>query len=282
MAECIFCQGEATTKEHVIPRWLQRHFDLTQQRLGLWNGTSISYSQAVVPSCATCNSVRFSKLERRVQQGQASERDYYLWALKMRWGLSQRDTTLLLDRAQTERGPLMPPSRAGISEDVIRHAFRGVDSPTFTFWPEPFGSVFIIEQSPDLRGTFGFVDVPAPFWALAVTLPSDRILAVLFGDRGVVRRHLSRHGIVPFEDVGLFVSGMSADIVAFQLLRYQLLFHIPEGVRLLENGLATEPIKGRVKPRRSHRREYYDAIAALTGQPPELAEYAYSMVSKKY
>lgn len=81
--ECVFCGEPADTVEHVIPKWLQEHFDLSNQRLLLWNGTTMPYRQAVVPACLRCNRDRFSPLERRVRECRASRRDYYLWALKI-------------------------------------------------------------------------------------------------------------------------------------------------------------------------------------------------------
>src|SRR5215472_7349917 len=108
MPDCAFCGLRAETLEHVIPKWLQKHFDLYDQQLELWNGTTLPYRQAVVPACARCNGDRFSPLENRIRQATASQSDYYLWALKIQYCLGHRDTTLLLDRKNPGAGPLLP------------------------------------------------------------------------------------------------------------------------------------------------------------------------------
>ena len=91
---CIFCGEPANTKEHIIPRWLQKHFDLKDQRLGLWNKTEIFYSQATIPACMVCNSEDFSLIEKKVREGTATKQEYYIWALKIRYCLSIKDYLL--------------------------------------------------------------------------------------------------------------------------------------------------------------------------------------------
>ena len=70
--QCVFCNHPAETQEHVIPKWLQRNFDLFDQRLLLSNGTTMPYRQAVVPACFRCNHDRFGPLEERIRKDCAS------------------------------------------------------------------------------------------------------------------------------------------------------------------------------------------------------------------
>src|SRR5262249_35334617 len=49
--------------EHVIPRWLQREFNLWDQRLTLLNDTDIPYRQLTIPCCTRCNNETFAPLE---------------------------------------------------------------------------------------------------------------------------------------------------------------------------------------------------------------------------
>jgi hypothetical protein len=107
--ECAFCSRIATTVEHIIPKWLQRHYGLYNQQLRVWSGTSIHYRSAVIPACQPCNGVRLANLEKRIHSGEASERDYYLWALKIRYGLAIMDARLLIDPRHPEKGFLLPP-----------------------------------------------------------------------------------------------------------------------------------------------------------------------------
>jgi hypothetical protein len=51
---CFLCGshlGEARTQEHIFPKWLQRRYDLLDQRIDLLNGTGIPYRQMKVPCC---------------------------------------------------------------------------------------------------------------------------------------------------------------------------------------------------------------------------------------
>src|SRR3989344_3114045 len=158
-ATCAFCDNVADSKEHVIPQWLQQHYQLKDQRLGLWNGTSIMYSQAIIPACKYCNSERFGRLENKVRQATATEQEYYLWALKIRYGLAIRDSTLLLDRKNPKHGYVLPKELQNYGVAFIKHAFKALDNPEFTFDPSPFGSVFLFKQSNKMRGKFSLVDV---------------------------------------------------------------------------------------------------------------------------
>ncbi len=78
MSICVFCgQAAGNTKEHIIPQWLQKQFDLKDQPLGMMNGTTVQYSRAIVPACRACNSEAFSRLESRVCANKANHQDYY-------------------------------------------------------------------------------------------------------------------------------------------------------------------------------------------------------------
>ena len=160
MADCVFCGRPADTVEHVIPKWLQNHFNLFDQKLQLWNDTTIPYRQAVAPACLRCNGTRFAPLENRIREGHALQRDYYLWALKISYCLSHIDSRLLLDRAKPQAGPLIPYEVADDTGRLARHAFESLDSPTFRFRPDPFGSVMFMETT---RDEFVLIDVPRPF-----------------------------------------------------------------------------------------------------------------------
>jgi hypothetical protein len=162
--ECAFCDGPADTQEHVIPAWLQRHYKLSNQHLGLWNGTSIRYKQAVIPACTKCNHDRLGPLEQRVQQSLASKQDYFLWALKITYGLSVRDATLPFDRTSPASPPLVPKEQFAETGGLLRDAIRSLDGTGFRLSPDPFGSVMFVDS--DARD-FALIDVPRPFRASA-------------------------------------------------------------------------------------------------------------------
>lgn len=188
---CIFCGKPATTKEHIIPRWLQKHFDLENQQLGLWNNTEISYSQTTIPACKVCNSENFSLIEKKVRKKTATKQEYYIWALKIRYCLSIKDTTLSLDRKNPDSGPLIKKPSAMIGSEFITKVFANVGN-KYIYRPYPFGSVFLIDNPIEDSG-FGLVDVPHPYWALTIALPENKILLVLFLDRGLVKKDIAKN-----------------------------------------------------------------------------------------
>lgn len=274
---CSFCDKPAETEEHVIPKWLQRYFNLWDQRFRLWNGTSLSYRQAVIPACKRCNAERFSRLEQKVQGGTANKQELYLWALKIRYGLALRDSTLLLDRRNADRGSLVPRNIATYGETFIRHAFRAVDQSRFSFRPFPLGSVFLFPQGSTAAGTFGLVDVPPPYWALTVVIPENKILAVLFADRGVTKQLMHRYSKLrrSLESLSTYVPDMEPRALMFTLLRWQNHLIIPSGLTLADDGVISEPIPRRIRIRKQ-RVEWYREIAAYCGLDFAIADEAFA------
>lgn len=280
---CTFCDGSPDTEEHVVPKWLQRHFDLWNQTLQLWNGTALPYRQAVVPACNQCNTTRFSRLEQRVESGTASRQDLYLWALKIRYGLALRDSSLLLDRRQPGTGPLLDRDVATYGETFIRHCFRALDGRPFAFRPTPFGSVFQFPRREEAAPTFGLVDVPPPYWALAIALPSNQILVVLFADRGVTKqviRQYSRLGR-SLHTLADHLPVLEPQTLLFHLLRVQNHLVIPSGLQLLEDGVISERIPRRI-PIRRQRIEWYREVALYCGLPMAVAEEAFREDAERF
>jgi len=247
--KCVFCEDIADSKEHIIPRWLQKHFNLEHQKLGLWNKTAIFYKDAIVPACKYCNSERFSRLETKIQNGNATRQDYFLWALKIRWCLSMRDTTLSYNRAMPELGSLIPLDFAIIGKEFVKCAFDNLENPNFFYKPNPFGSVFLFPRDKRHNNDFDFVDVPHPYWALTIVLPYNRVLSVLFTDRGLVKRALSKK----FKNKGeSFWENVSKEprLLTYMLLFWQYRLKIPYEAKISDDGIRSTIIPQKVKYRR--------------------------------
>jgi hypothetical protein len=107
---CFYCRTLLRgnrTREHVFPLWLQKRFNLANQRLTLLNGSFIPYRSLTVPCCPTCNNVHLSKLEKRVQRllfessitvARSDLRDIYIWANKILLGIIYAERLLPLNR----------------------------------------------------------------------------------------------------------------------------------------------------------------------------------------
>jgi len=281
MADCTFCGQPAETVEHVIPKWLQNHFDLFDQKLELWNGTTMLYRQAVVPACVRCNGKRFSPLENRIREGRASQRDYYLWALKISYCLGHKDTSLLLDRANPDAGPLLPHAIADDIGVLARHAFEALDSATFRFSPDPFGSVMFMKTS---RDDFLLIDVPRPFRAVAVALPDRRHLIVLPGDRGVVAT-MYRNKKQPKNSMQLECPEMTDQseiaLKLFGMLILRSHLEIPREVLAKQGALLAARVPRKL-PTVRQPREVYRGIAKMLRLPDSVADEAHSRYAPRY
>jgi len=186
---CLFCGGLAKTREDIIPKWLQRHYNLWNQKMFLPNRTGISYRQLKVPSCPRCNNVLFSKLESKISTQSGTLDDYYLWALKIHWGLITKDTTLFKKLSSPQEGKMIDP--VFISEDLefAQQFFKAVSGRPTQFHPSPFGSVILL----DTKGTnFELFDFVHSFslGCVAITLKT-KLLIVFFNDRQAVRANVN-------------------------------------------------------------------------------------------
>lgn len=99
------------TSEHVFPRWLQKRFNLWDQRLTLLNRTSIPYRQLTVPCCVECNSYRLQPIETAVSSAvikgyqfvnNLDKKTLFLWLGKIFYGILFKELFLLLNREEND------------------------------------------------------------------------------------------------------------------------------------------------------------------------------------
>ncbi|WP_157097532.1 hypothetical protein [Photobacterium sp. J15] len=239
------------------------------------NNTSIKYNQAVVPACHRCNSEVFSSLEKRIRENTAELMDYYLWALKISYALSYKDTTLPIDRSDRSKGTLIPKSFIDQDADVVYKLFSSLSAENFMASPNPFGSVFILNKTVDKVDGFFMVHVPAPYRALAITLP-DRIAFVLFGDRGVVQQ------LIPISEiVRIFDKFNDIRLVLFHILRTQNYLTIPSGCFVRENAIVSEPLPSKF-PLRKQKQAWYEEMANYCGLPIEFGSTCFANDKKRH
>ncbi len=90
--------------EHVYPRWLQREFNLWNQRLVLLNKTEIQYKRLTIPCCNECNNEHLnkkveSKVEKAVKGGyeefiNLDEEIVFKWLNKIAYGMLFKELSL--------------------------------------------------------------------------------------------------------------------------------------------------------------------------------------------
>ncbi|WP_155633334.1 hypothetical protein [Burkholderia stagnalis] len=135
----MFSGEETSNEEHVLPRWMQRRFNLGDQCYHLPNGTSIAYKHAKVPVAEEHNS-RFSAIEDRVSRGVATLQEIYLWAFKVHVGLIHRTSTLKIDI----RSPSSPSfwNLDGFGQEIwLFQTLYSLWTKNGNISPDPFGTV---------------------------------------------------------------------------------------------------------------------------------------------
>jgi hypothetical protein len=69
---CFLCgkelNDENKSEEHIFPKWIQRRHNLWNQKLILFNNTSISYKNLLIPCCKECNGKYLSALENKIRR----------------------------------------------------------------------------------------------------------------------------------------------------------------------------------------------------------------------
>jgi hypothetical protein len=119
---CFICAKVLTkenrTKEDVIPLWVQRKYELTNQHCRLLNKTYIPYRNLKVPCCDECNNGHLARLENIIHESliqgleatlKLPEGYLYQWLTKIYIGLLYRELFLPLDRKKPEDGSIATP-----------------------------------------------------------------------------------------------------------------------------------------------------------------------------
>lgn len=141
---CLFTNKATNSKEHVIPDWLQRRFNLSEQTLRIPNGTLLQYKHHCVPADSNANQ-RFGEIERRISQGILDPAEVYLWALKIHIGCIYRDGSILTNRRDPTSPTVIDVSKFSDEVWIFQQLFD-IWSNGGSTNPSPFGSVFILDS----------------------------------------------------------------------------------------------------------------------------------------
>lgn len=216
-AKCFICGNPASSVEHVIPKWLQRKFNLWDQKIEIPNLTTMSYRQLVVPACKRCNSEIYGKLEERVSKNKASDKDIWRWANKIHFGLRLKDDFLDFNR----KNPGVKIGEVFKFTDHLeqsRHFLHCITN-DFTCNPDPFGSVFTfkLKKSED----FNFIHLNN---SNSIYICLGEIVHIIFVTDGQILRN---------EDVGirddyLRISGKKCDVGDTLFFYAQLVYYMEQ------------------------------------------------------
>lgn len=106
-SNCFLCGEELNSKnktvEHVIPKWLQKRFNLWDQKLHLLNGSKIPYRSLTIPCCHNCNNRHLEPFEKKVLKAfeggfeefsSLDEETLFLWLGKIFYGIIYKELFL--------------------------------------------------------------------------------------------------------------------------------------------------------------------------------------------
>jgi len=186
---CFFCatplDAGNRTREHVIPRWVQRAVNLWDQELTLLNGTTLKYRQLVVPACLSCNGAHLSQIEMKISEAFAGGIDgllsldrktVYLWLSKIFYGILYREHLLPLDRISGMPDPI-------VEGDLLRsfsahHFFLQAARYPIRFDEFFPASIFFFQLRDDQGIAFDFKDSPVSM-TIAIRVNGIGIVAAL-------------------------------------------------------------------------------------------------------
>lgn len=187
--ECMFSGEDTSNDEHILPRWMQKRFKLSNQTYNLPNGTMIAYKNAKVPVSEAHNS-RFSKIEDRISRGVATPLEIYLWAFKVHVGLIHRNSTLKIDI----RSPSSPVfwKLAGFGQEIwLFQKLYSVWAKGGTISPDPFGTVLRMKALTP-RPSFDFIH-NMQSGTLFFQLGDEALFIVLYDQSRAARSNIASH-----------------------------------------------------------------------------------------
>jgi hypothetical protein len=135
----MFSGNETSSEEHILPRWMQRRFNLSDQTYNLPNATTIKYKYAKIPVAASHNA-EFGKIENKISRGVATLQEIYLWAFKIHIGLIYKSSALKVD-IRLPASPSFWDVKDFSKEVWLFRALYSVWAKNGRISPNPFGSV---------------------------------------------------------------------------------------------------------------------------------------------
>lgn len=183
--DCMFSGDLTENEEHIIPRWLQRRFNLKEQSYYLPNGTPIKYKYCKIPVKQSENS-EFSKIEKNISEGIYHPMELYLWALKIHIGLLYRSSNLKSDIKKPESSSILEIGNFFSEVNFFRMIYK-VWKNGGSFEPMPLGSVYL-HDSLVSNSDFDFIHC-LPTGTISINLGS-KFLTVLLWDKGAAANNV--------------------------------------------------------------------------------------------
>ena len=164
--KCFLCGTDLindSSDEHVFPKWLQKEFDLWNQKITLLNQTTIPYKSLTIPCCEKCNNVYLSAIEKKVSIAykggieafkKLDEYTIFLWVSKIFYGILFKELFLPLDRQQPFKDTIL--SSELLEKYRMAHLFlQGIRLPMEFKDSNPW-SLFVFESQKYTNKSYNF------------------------------------------------------------------------------------------------------------------------------
>jgi hypothetical protein len=167
--ECFLCcselNSENSTNEHVIPKWLQKKYNLWDQKLRLKNNTTFFYRNLTIPCCFTCNNKILEPLEDRVKNAHSKgidafqeldKSDLFLWLGKIYYGILYKELFLKWDWKSKETDSINSPE---FMDSFFMH-FLFLQKARINLTYENFfpASIYVFETQENEQNYWDFID----------------------------------------------------------------------------------------------------------------------------
>lgn len=283
---CFLCDVRLTpqnrTGEDVLPKWLQRRFQLRRTAtLRLLNATNLRYSAVLIPCCATCNNEWLSRGENKVQVAFSAGYEavvaldpdlLFAWLAKIFYGVLYREALLPHDRTSHDSEPIFPADalRDLAMFRMLLQWFRGKAA-----WSTLPGSVFLFRTQTvtDPGHNFDFAD-NVPLQVIAMRIGTTGVIAAL-SDWGLLRDMEPRRLMLPPD---LALHPLQFRELYGTVVDYELRREFPSCYTALALGDEVDDVllnrclhRMTDPPYREHTAEPWgDYLAAITGAPRHL------------
>jgi hypothetical protein len=117
---CFLCGDDLNdvnrTREHVVPKWIQKKFNLWNQKITLLNGTDFKYSYLTIPCCFNCNNKFLQPIEEILipafNMGVEAVRQIdpdilFYWLGKIYFGMMYKELFLSLKQKNPKKGNIL-------------------------------------------------------------------------------------------------------------------------------------------------------------------------------
>lgn len=199
---CFLCADESAciTREHVIPDWILKRFELYDKAMRLPNGTLLRYRNYVVPCCEPCNGLLSRELETPISQAFAKGFEgvnqflengggtkLFFWFALIFIKIHYKDKSLLFNRdRRSNTGSIS--DEYGYDWGDMHHAYCLARAPYSgaSVQPEALGSLAVFSMTPPKYETEAF-DVGDLTFAHTFAIRIDDVAVIsVFGDGGAV------------------------------------------------------------------------------------------------